>query len=258
VVSLSIYLDMALRAADSVTTTTQHVMEDLVFAQGMVLSDEESRHVQSVLSPDKAGNWTFDVFSRDSGESASWLHHLSARIKPRSLGNVPRQVSVDTLRHATPEPVDTVQWYADLEARGIALGPAHQGLKRLWRGEGQVLASLDLERRSGPTLTRTAWVKLIDACFQTCVAASPGDATHVVVGCERFELHDRLAELNPQAELWCYSSLDTESGRDGLVSASFSVFHHDGTVVAEASCVKLKRVTRETFELTLQASESAV
>ncbi|MFF1658895.1 SDR family NAD(P)-dependent oxidoreductase [Streptomyces sp. NPDC058255] len=137
-------VELALRAGD---LTGSQVVEELTLEAPLALPASGSVQVQvSVGAPDVSGRCSFSVHSRaqDAASDEQWLRHgtgVLARDDART-DTVPDSLTVWPPQDA--QLVDLDEWYASLAAKGFGYGPAFQGLRRVWRGDGAVFAEIAL------------------------------------------------------------------------------------------------------------------
>src|SRR5690606_31870405 len=99
---------------------------------------------------------------------------------------------VATLRARCPHRVSGDEVRAACAAAGLRLGPRMSALREAWRGEGEVVARLELEERAAANFEIPP--ALLDGAFQSVAAFGDGDAPGVPVPflIEEIELHAKL------------------------------------------------------------------
>ena len=117
---------------------------------------------------------TLSLFAR--GDDGAWVLHARAGIaaagpaEPTDVEALPGPLHLDA---AGPEAL-----YAMLEERGIHLGPAFRGIRRLWRGVGEAVAEIELPAGLADDCPELPiHPAALDACFQTLGATFTGDGT---------------------------------------------------------------------------------
>ncbi|MGG8318541.1 type I polyketide synthase, partial [Streptomyces lividans] len=121
-------------------------VEELMLSAPLVLPEQGGVQVQLVVGEaDGAGRRTVEVFSRlDDGDVTAdrpWTLHASGALAPAAgvLGEPPLPWPP---AGAGEVPLDGV--YDRLTDVGYAYGPAFQGLRRVWRGDGEIYAEVAL------------------------------------------------------------------------------------------------------------------
>src|SRR5882757_8146921 len=136
------FVELAVRAGDEVGAG---VVEELTLEAPLVLPAVGDVHVQvAVGDADEAGRRTLSVHSRagDAAVDATWTRHASGTLTPDDGILVTEAESAPwPPPGAVPVPVDDL--YDRLADRGLAYGPAFQGLRAAWLDGDDVLAEVD-------------------------------------------------------------------------------------------------------------------
>ncbi|MDQ7807670.1 type I polyketide synthase [Amycolatopsis sp. A133] len=165
--------ELAVRAGDEAGCTA---LDELIIEAPLVVPAQGGVRVQVALSgPDETGSRTVAVYSQRDGGAGSWTRHATG-----VLSETPGQ-GAEFDFHAWPpadaERIDVDTFYTDLAARGYGYGPAFQGLRAVWRREGDVFAEValpeDLRKDAGRFGVHPA---LLDAALQAAtVGGEPGE-----------------------------------------------------------------------------------
>ncbi len=251
----SVLVEMV-RAAATDAGTQDAVVEDLVLREALSFPEEGSRLVQVALTPaDADDGWHARVFSRAKGalDATAWTLHATARARASRFEALP-PVCLNTARSADRETAPAA-FHEALRHRGIELGPAFQGLQKLWRGEGDALG---LVTGSGTPPGLGYDPGLLDACLQVLGAAAPGDwtksdedGTYLLAGLQRLRtVHPLPSRLLSRARL-------EPAGPDGSLRGEVLLCDDDGRVLGEITGVVLKRVRQEALRAAIHG-ETAV
>ncbi|MFF5720925.1 SDR family NAD(P)-dependent oxidoreductase [Streptomyces buecherae] len=137
-------LEMVTHAGDQVGFGA---VDELTLQAPLVLPAGGGVIVQvSVGGPEGSGRRSVSVHSRsddDPGATDGWVLHAAGTLG--ASGEQP--AAEDALTQWPPsgaEPVDLTDAYADLADRGLAYGPAFQGLRQMWRQGDTVFAEVSL------------------------------------------------------------------------------------------------------------------
>ncbi|MEU2718912.1 polyketide synthase dehydratase domain-containing protein, partial [Streptomyces sp. NPDC007205] len=131
-------LDLALRAAEEVGLQR---VEELTLTAPLVIPERGGVQLQLIVGePDDCDARRIDVFGRVEGDGGGWTVHASGRLTAgvgsgEGLGVWPPVGVVE---------VDVEGVYERLAEAGFAYGPGFAGLRRVWRGEGEVFAEVVL------------------------------------------------------------------------------------------------------------------
>nr|WTB28352.1 type I polyketide synthase [Streptomyces sp. NBC_00830]WTB35730.1 type I polyketide synthase [Streptomyces sp. NBC_00830] len=162
------FVDLALRAAREAGC---HTIEDLVLGTPLAQPATGRIALQVTLgATDPAGRRELAVWSRRRSAplDAPWTRHAHGTLRP---GPAPQ----DTPPAAWPPPgaetVDLAGFYPRLAEQGYQYGPAFQGLRRAWRGDGAAYAEVALPTRESAGFGLHP--ALLDAVLQAADLALP-------------------------------------------------------------------------------------
>jgi len=185
------YVELALAAADTIFEPGNHRVEQLSIQQAMFLSPDVSRHLQVVVGDDAMDRRQFKVLSRpaDAKPEAAWALHACGMIQRQPNSSAPKtsaQSDVPSndlgngdLRKPDNRPessIDGQQFYDSMRKRGFDYGPRFQVLDKLWRGEGEAWASLEIsENVKRESKKHRIHPAILDGCLQAMAAIVPLD-----------------------------------------------------------------------------------
>ncbi|WUN10419.1 type I polyketide synthase [Micromonospora zamorensis] len=136
-------LDLAIRIGDQLGCA---IVADLTLERPLIVPDQAGLALQAVV--DAAGDGpdrTFTLYARPDTADAEqqWTRHATGLLST-TRPEAPEPLPVWPPAGAQAVPVDS--FYPDLEARGYGYGPAFQGLRAIWRSDGDVYAEVALPR----------------------------------------------------------------------------------------------------------------
>ncbi|MGV9560701.1 polyketide synthase dehydratase domain-containing protein, partial [Streptomyces sp. NPDC003522] len=134
-------VELAVRTGDEVDTNT---LRELVIGAPLVVPDEGAVRVQVSVGEDTgSGVRSVAVYSRpdDAEPGTPWVRHASGQLS-NEIPSVAAEFGVWPPKDATA--VNVTDLYEELEARGYGYGPVFQGLRAVWRREGEVFAEVAL------------------------------------------------------------------------------------------------------------------
>lgn len=203
-------MSFALHAARARTGTLPDALDGVRFRADLTLTDEPTR--VSVLWRDSSPDGgSLSLLSLPAG-AAEWTEHATAQVwQPRANPTPPPFPE----RLAALPPGDPEDFYAVWAARGLAYGPAFQGIRALHTDGRGALGRVRLPERcragAGLFVLHPA---LWDAALQVALAIGDDERAVVLAGAERVVLHAPLAE--PVLDLWAHALRD-DTGRLDLV-----------------------------------------
>ncbi|NEP45557.1 MAG: hypothetical protein F6K35_42625, partial [Okeania sp. SIO2H7] len=217
--------------------------------------------VHLVLSPPKAGKAAFKIFSAPetlTGE-ASWTLHVSGRVALDREPNNLQEAKVDLaqLQKQYPEEMPGSQLYQRIEKRGVTLGPSCQRLERIWRRDGEAIATIGVrgeldsdDRYCLPMGGIDAWTQVLAACFP-----DGQSKMYLLSGFNKFLFYGYSGK-----QLWGKAKIDSDrllENNSQAIQGELWLFDEAGTLVAEINGAKLQQASVESLRRAREASNRA-
>ncbi|WP_240437701.1 type I polyketide synthase [Sciscionella marina] len=170
------FAELALAAGDRAGCAR---VDDLTLEAPLLLPEDGSVRVQATVgAPDATGRRELTIHSRpgDAAEDMPWVRHVSGQLAPTAEMREPApQDDLATWPPAGAEPVDTDGFYTVTAEGGYVFGPAFQGLRAVWRRDGDVYAEVALsEEVAADADLFGLHPALLDAAQQAGVFATGG------------------------------------------------------------------------------------
>ncbi|MEK8016255.1 MAG: SDR family NAD(P)-dependent oxidoreductase [Candidatus Parabeggiatoa sp.] len=241
------YLEMALAAGRSVFKSEQIILEDIVIQQALILSDNEVKTLQLILTQeDSLAAYSFEIFSLKTDEEPDWMCHVSGKVlvgQPDSS-----QVDLAALQTQCPEEISITDYYQQYrDERGIDYGPSFQAIEKLWRNDGESIGRIQLPEAL--VLDATDFYLhpvLLDASFQALGAAFPDDErkkTYIPVSLERVRVYRQ-----PDFGLWSAVAIrPINDSNPQFLTADLRLLTDDGHKIASVEGLKLQQVSRQSL-----------
>nr|VFJ42992.1 MAG: Acyl transferase domain-containing protein [Candidatus Kentron sp. DK] len=212
---------------------------DIRLERAQVLPEEETITLQLVLSPQEPD---FRIFSLGAG--SRWTGHMAGRLAGDGEPEMPERADREVLRAQCPTEVPVLDHYRSCRERGLDYGPAFQGIRQLFRGEGAVLGELALPKSlTGEINKYRLHPALLDAAFQTPLALlAPSAETWLPSTVAELDLY-RSGNRSID-RVWSFARV-TGSDEDTL-TVDLSLFDEAGDPIARAGGVAIGRVAPET------------
>jgi acyl transferase domain-containing protein/NADPH:quinone reductase-like Zn-dependent oxidoreductase/nucleoside-diphosphate-sugar epimerase/acyl carrier protein len=229
------YLEMALAAAHH-TGRKVVALEDVALEEALIIPDDGSRIVQTVVQPETD---SFKVFSL-AGED-TWKLHASGRWSVAGTTATPN--SLIEVRARCAIEIEASAYYQRLRERGIEFGPRFQGVAQLWRNatSDEALACV----KTPPALLDELAAyrqhpAFLDACLQVVNAAFMADrsdeAIYLPVAIDRLRFYQPLSE-----EVWSHAKIER---RGDMAVCEVRVSDASGQVLLDVTGLRLKRTVR--------------
>ncbi len=252
------YVEMALAAGAEAFGAGPHVLETIRFKEPLFLPAGEPRTAQVVLTPGDPGTASFQFLSLRSGSDghrSSWTQHATGAIR---LGEreqpAPARGVLEDIQSRCAESVSGVEHYDRMAARGVECGPGFRALRGIHRRDGEAVSRLELPAEvASDAGAYHVHPVLLDACFQTLMAALPsGDGnvvdggTYVPVGADQLRTY---ARPQPGTGLWGHAvHRPTGAAEDATVTGDLVMLDGDGQPLLEVRGLRLQRLERDVQE----------
>ncbi len=165
------YVEMGLAAAREVFGPVPCVVEDVEFQKFLALDQSSAHSVQVVLDPASS---EFHVHSRTDASDHAWDVHAHGCVRQSNNGPAPVKVDIAEVRGRCSESFDKEECNRRFADCGYHYGPTFQGMARLWRNKGEVLAEIHVPSGLSEHLSDyRLHPAILDACFQTLLATLP-------------------------------------------------------------------------------------
>jgi acyl transferase domain-containing protein/NADP-dependent 3-hydroxy acid dehydrogenase YdfG/acyl carrier protein len=218
-------------------------LDEVEFAEALVVGDDEARAVQLVLDPPgDDGAARFRVFSRApaAADDEPWTLHVTGRSRRAATPPAARAEWVPAAEPAG-DAMSGEAFYAGMRRRGVELGPRFQWIDRVWPRGRQAVCRMCVPD-AAEVAPYVLYPGLLDACFQFLandVLDQGLDAiAYVPVSVDRLV----VAGPPPPGPLWCRGSLAPDGpGRRERFAGDVELVTRDGRVVAAVTGLQLQR-----------------
>ncbi len=242
-VPAAIFVEMVLGAAAALLPPGGRVFEDLVLRDALLLEDDAEVTLQLILTPGPAGAASFEIWSRASrpgSEPSGGILRASGRVRAadadRDLtGDGP---SLEALKASAGTTCDGAACYAQIQGRGLEVGPAMRAIEHVWRGEGEALGRLRLpDAAAADPGAHGLHPALLDAAFELLASLAHNPETPPIegeallpTGLERLVFH--AAGPSSGAASWCHATVHPPSADAGF-SGDLRLLDAEGRLLAE-------------------------
>lgn len=246
------FSEMALAAAIEAFGPGPHTLEKAVFKEALILSEDQGRVIQLVITPDMSGMVAFEFFSRsaEQTEAQTWILHASGKIRlaQTDTATSPSVSTVQSVGEIRPqEPLSSADHYQAMTARGLEYGPSFQAVSRFWRqndrevvGELQAPTSI-ADEVNGYRLHPS----LLDACFQLLIttlevngSSNSGD-TYLPVSLDNLQIY---AQPTPGRTLQAQA---IRHARTDMLAGDVFLFDENDQVIMAARGLLCQRLERD-------------
>ncbi len=214
-------------------------LRDIEFRVPLVLPEDASVTVQTVLRPQVAGAWAAEICREPAQAGGQWLVFASARLQARAEPE--SMPDLATLKTRCAELVDAAAFHAALARAGAPFGAAFRRLRHIGRATGEAFAQLDPPAASGDDDRWLIHPGQLDACLQL-VSIADGhrdDADHALwlpTTIKHLSVHGRA-----NGSLWGHARLHPPDGDGTRLGADLRLWNADGSSVASVLGVQFRR-----------------
>ncbi|WP_243723274.1 type I polyketide synthase [Actinomadura sp. 7K507] len=144
------FVELALHAGDQVDCPS---LDELTLHNPLLLSPDHGTAIQvTVTGPHDTGHRTIEIHSRpDTSTDSPWTLNAAGTLAPSDAPSEADHLGADVWPPVGAEPADSQRLYDHLAAQGYGYGPAFQGVRAVWRHDGDVYAEIVLPGEADPT-----------------------------------------------------------------------------------------------------------
>ncbi|MBW4454228.1 MAG: polyketide synthase dehydratase domain-containing protein [Nostoc indistinguendum CM1-VF10] len=255
VMNISIYLEMIFSAAAEAFGKKIHVVDNFLISRPLIFTEQETQTIQFIVTPDNSSKALIQIFSRvrdEDNEQIFWSLIASGEINISDVETTASEQKPTIFAEVQAEysqEMSVSEFYRVLAERGANLGPSCQGLKRLWRQDGNALGEIqDSERESDNEHLYQLPLGIFDSFFQLLGASFPATLpdNYLLAGFESFRVYDCVGK-----SFWGKAKLQLSNHQEDYketVLGNIQLFNHAGNIVAEVINAQLKRISREALQ----------
>jgi len=235
------YLEMALAAGHELfPSASAFALENVKLDKACFLGDGAAPTVQTVFNPDGA---TFQIYTRPMASSGAWTAHVGGIVRARTEATPPT-CRLEELQEQCRRELPVGECYERFKNLGLVYGPAFQGIRRLWQGDGQALAEVQAPETADDVKGYHFHPAALDACIQVIFGTLPATADQKFAGVYLpVEISEVRVHGVPSARLWSHAQLVERSPHS--VTAHVRVFDEGGRLVWEARGLRCRAVGAE-------------
>jgi myxalamid-type polyketide synthase MxaB len=234
------FIEMIAAAATEAFGSTPHSLRDVVIEEALVVPDKGEQTTQLIIGPSADGTSSFTVFSRSDAKS-EWKRHANGVVRIVDATPTESEFRLPTVQARCQREIPVDEFYENASGRGIQFGASLRAVEKLWLGDNEALASIQLPAEFRPeTKTYKLHPSLLDAAFQVAVAAAAQSSSDLFlpVGCESFHLLS-----SGFAQGWAHARVRARQGvSKDTYTVDITIADDAGHPVAEVTGLHIKRV----------------
>lgn len=221
-------IDMVLAAAKDcgiIEENSSSELRNVLISEPLVLPEDDRVAVQVILE-DGVDQREFSIHSKSSS-NGQWHKHCSGVLSRNPKMSASTHEDVQSIQKRCQTRIDANVFYGEMRELGLEFGERFQGLRHIWRRDGEALGEIHLPE--GLPLTGPIHPAMLDACFHLLGAANPDAGqqnAYLLVGIDRIV----FVRQSP-ARVWNHTQL-TEASAGGArsLSGDIRLFDEQGLV----------------------------
>ncbi|SMG01554.1 type I polyketide synthase [Burkholderia singularis] len=242
------FIETALALARTRWGAATYRLSDVNLMAALVVGDADERHLHIHALADGDDTLHVRIFSgtpgggeQAAGDSVPPSEHVRVDVQ-RAGDAAPSHIDWAALRARCDERVSAADQYQSLHKLGLQIGPAFQGMREIWRGDGEAVAEIELDdarsREIGQYLIHPA---MLDCGFQLSgVAQRVMQGLSVPVGVERITFF-----ASPGKRVRCHARIREQQGPH--IKSDVRFFDADGRLLIEIEGYVKRAVRPETL-----------
>ena len=244
----TVYAEMALAAGAAIFQADQVIVRDLVFQQPFLLSDQDEKTIQCLLTPERPSAYAFQILSVSSRGQAEpvWTLHASGKILIEDEPPQLPRVDLTSWQTENAEEIPAEICYQRFREQGLELGPGFQAIEKLWVQAGVAFGQV---RLPAPFIGEAEDYRLhpvvLDACGQAIASAfvsEKRDALYLPIGLDSLRVYRRCG---PRVWFRAQGRPAADPAQPVQI-ADLILFDETGAIVAHVEGATTRRAKRGT------------
>ncbi|MFM2061664.1 MAG: hypothetical protein RLZZ507_1334 [Cyanobacteriota bacterium] len=252
------YLEIALAAGATLFKSENLILEDVVIQQALILSEDEIKTIQVVLTPQEAQTYSFEILSleMDSQKSESrWILHAQGKLLAGDQDDELEKTDLKAIKAEYHQQISPQDFYQEYRDRGIDYGSSFQAVQQLWRSQGKALGKIQLPETLVPEATKyQLHPVLLDASFHLLAAAfdeTENQSTYLPVNIKRLQVYRPASN-----HLWTQVEIGAIKTNERTLTGVVRILDEQGIVVAQVEGLTVLRTSRQALLNTLRPDVS--
>lgn len=144
------FIEMIMAAGRRILGNKPLQVANFSIEKPLVLNELKSINLRLVANPENDKGYTFTIYSqpRESDAESTWTFHATAHLSVASPVKQPLQNWIE-LQGKCPEPILIPEFYANLASQGFHYGQNFQPIRKLWKGNNDLIAELQRTNTEG-------------------------------------------------------------------------------------------------------------
>ncbi|WP_233281006.1 type I polyketide synthase [Paenibacillus algicola] len=165
------YVEMGMAAMREWYGKAAHALytEHISFVKALFIDNKSTVKLRIIVDPQAS---SFSIYSNP--QNSEWTLHAEGKVRPFQGKRDAERLHITDLQQRCRKEVDSDVCYEHFKTMGLEYGKSFQGIRQLWQGEGEALASVNVPLDISSDLTSyRIHPAVLDVCFQVMAAALP-------------------------------------------------------------------------------------
>ena len=242
------YLEMAIAAGSTLFNCENLILEDVVVQQALIVPDSGIKTIQTVLTPQSAQTYSFQIFSLEVDSNSSktrWTLHVEGKLLIGDKDAQPETTDLKTIKAEYNQQISPQDFYQEYKELGIGYGSSFQAVQQLWHHQEKALGKIQLPDNLVSAIAKyQLHPVLLDASFQVLDVFSgvtDDQETYLPVAIKRLKVY-----RHSSTSLWSQVEIDTSQQDDSqTLIGEVHVLNEDGKTIATVEGLKVQKVTTQ-------------
>lgn len=222
------FTEMALAAARHFAKNKKLKVDEIRFANALMLHENAHKTVQVIATARAGGGCSFEILSKNADqpdEKRNWVLHAKGRVSLHSI--VPGDYPMPALMSRENAELLPLSRYYDA-LRFITFGPSFRPVKRMWIGENESLGWCELPQQlAGDADQYLYHPVLLDAAFQVIDGPRITESGTLPVGLKSLTVYDAIPN-----RFFVHARRIDRSGEEYSIG-EMTVFSEEGKVISK-------------------------
>ncbi|HMR40460.1 MAG TPA: SDR family NAD(P)-dependent oxidoreductase [Ignavibacteria bacterium] len=252
------YAELALEAGNEISGTDKLTIEDLLLHKAFLFEEDTFYNFQIILTETEDKLHKFEIYSSeindDKNQNSEWTLNASGKIFKRGadIGKI-EKTDTEKLRNKFTQKIDTGNFYNETGSCGIEYDGNFKLLNELYIQDNSSFAVIDSNDEIISQFKDYIFHPvLMDACLHTSFAPLLNkmnlEIIYLPIGIESINIYGKAGD-----KIFSLLEYDPIETAKDILNAKLKVFSEGGDLIAEATGIQMKKVTKQNF---LEAQDS--
>ncbi|MEM1168616.1 MAG: type I polyketide synthase [Cyanobacteria bacterium P01_H01_bin.35] len=245
------YLEIAVSGGVELLKSQNLVLEEVFIKQGLILPEKEVKRLQTIVTPKDGGSYKFEIYTKSEDQDGSvWMLHTEGKITSATRDTSATKLALEKYQEECTDAIEVKDHYQYYQGIGIDYGTSFQGITKLWKGERQAIAKIELPTELIPEANNYhIHPALLDAAFQVIVHAletTDPNLTYLPISIDEFKFQN-----HPGSQVWAIAEVKEKELKGDII-----LVDETGEVLVEVKGLSLVSTTASALLRTLKPNLS--